>query len=287
VNNITGSATNDGLSWATAMSEPSYAITASETYRELGGVESGAAVTTNDYVMNTIVVQGTATGYLAISTLPSYCNVIGLGGNPRGNGYGIASFTQASGTDTATGSTRGSNWYNLQFTGSGTGWAMDFDVIFRSTIETCTFYNKSTGAMRIVTGGGVTIRDCDFGGDSVATAYGLYTGTNDNSGNFNSCLVVDSSFTATTAAIYQSAYWANATRFTNNLAMGGTYGIQDNSHNQGGIRYLAFYDKNFCYGSNSGDVNDAGMKVGILPEDRCIGNWCNDHGIGHWYVATS
>ncbi len=282
VNNITGSSTADGLSWNSAVDEVSTAVTLSEASRLIH-----PGTTTNDYIMNTIVVQGTGTGYSSISALPSYCNVIGLGADSRGNGAGIAYLTKASGTDTAAGSARGLSLYNMQFTGSGTGYAMDLAVIFRSTIEHCSFVNKSTAGMRIVTGGGVVIRDCDFGGDSVATAYGLYIGDDSSTKNFNQCLVADNTFTGTTAAVFQSAYLANATRFTNNLAMGGTYGIQDNSHNSDGIRFLAFYDKNFCYGNNSTTVGNAGMKIGILPDDRCIGNWCNDHGTGHWYAATS
>ena len=52
VNNITGSSTNDGRSWGAPFDQPSTAITASETYRQLGG--GAPDVSTNDYVRNTI-----------------------------------------------------------------------------------------------------------------------------------------------------------------------------------------------------------------------------------------
>ena len=281
VNNITGSSTADGLSWNSAVSEVSRAVTLSEASRLIhpGG-------STNDYIMNTIVVQGTGTAYSSISALPSYANIVGLGAEPRGNGAGIARLTSSSGA-TASGSTRGSNWYNIQFGGSGADYAMDIAVIFRSTFENCTFVNKSTAGMRIVTGGGVVIRECDFGGDTVATSYGLYIGDDTATKNFNQCLVVDNTFHGLTAAVFQSAYRTNNTRFTNNLAMGGTYGIRDNASNSEGIQFLVFYDKNFCYGDSSNNINDGGMKINITPLDRCIGNWCSDAGTGHWYAPVS
>ncbi len=46
VNNITGSSTNDGLSWANAMDEVSTAITASEVYRQLGGAAPDVTIST-------------------------------------------------------------------------------------------------------------------------------------------------------------------------------------------------------------------------------------------------
>jgi len=92
VNNITGASTNDGLSWGTAFAQVSQAITASTTYRELGGVESGSAVTTNDYVRNTIVVQGTGTAYTYLVDLGKHHNIVGLcqptGGRGAGTLYG-------------------------------------------------------------------------------------------------------------------------------------------------------------------------------------------------------
>ena len=65
VNNITGSSTNDGLSWKNAMDQVSTAVTASEAHR--------ATLTTNNgNVRNTIYVQGTKTAYTLITALPLY-----------------------------------------------------------------------------------------------------------------------------------------------------------------------------------------------------------------------
>ncbi len=121
VNNILGSSTNDGLSWGTAMDEVSTAITASETYRQLGGVVGGASVTTNDYVRNTIVVQATGTAYSAISALPNYTDIIGLGATPRGNGAGIVRIDGAGAADAMAGTARGLGLYNLQAMQSSAG----------------------------------------------------------------------------------------------------------------------------------------------------------------------
>ncbi|KKL18890.1 hypothetical protein LCGC14_2470980, partial [marine sediment metagenome] len=85
VNNITGSSTADGLSWNSAVDQVSTAVTLSEASRLIH-----PGTTTNDYIMNTIIVQGTGTAYTAVAALPSYARVIGLGADPRGNGAGIA-----------------------------------------------------------------------------------------------------------------------------------------------------------------------------------------------------
>ena len=92
VNNITGASTNDGLSWGTAMDQVTTAITASTTYRELGGVESGSAVSTNDYVRNTIVIQGTGTAYTYLVDMGRHHSIVGIcsptGGMGAGTSYG-------------------------------------------------------------------------------------------------------------------------------------------------------------------------------------------------------
>ena len=97
VNNITGASTNDGLSWNSAMDEVSTAITASETFRQLQGTD------TNDYIRNRIIVQGTGTAYTSLTALPSYCDLIGLGSEVRGNGSGIARIGSDANTTPASG----------------------------------------------------------------------------------------------------------------------------------------------------------------------------------------
>jgi hypothetical protein len=257
VNNITGLSTNDGLSWASPFAEISQAISASETFRAL---PSG---TTNDYVRNVIYVQGTGTAYTALDALPNYCDIIGIGADPRGNGTGIASVTASTGTDTvdSTG-VRGLGLYNLQFTGSGTGYSLDLAVCFRSIFENCAFVNKSTGSVRILTGGGITIRNCHMGGDTVTPTTGLTVGN--SGGNFNQCLVEANMIYGATTGIANSAYLCDGTLFRWNSVYGGTTGISDTS-TESTIAGNAFYMNNYVIGgtnafvvSNNGTARSAG-----------------------------
>jgi len=153
VNNITGSSDNDGLSWANAMDEVSTAITASETYRELGGVPSGRAVTTNDYVRNTIMVQGTGTAYTGITDLGEYYNLIGLGVPSDGIGGTIWNTTTLLGmarigSDTVStggmydldGEYSGVYVSNIHFQTGGTNPAFGVDELFQCKFEDCGFF---------------------------------------------------------------------------------------------------------------------------------------------------
>ena len=136
VNNITGDSSYDGLSWDTPFDEVSTAVTASETYRAL---PSG---TTNDYQRNIIFVAGTGTAYTAITSLPSYCDVIGIGANCFGNGAGIARIGADSGTSDGVDSTtaaRGVNFYNIQFQAGASGYAFRGTNLFRSNFVHCCF----------------------------------------------------------------------------------------------------------------------------------------------------
>ena len=83
VNNIDGSDSNDGESWDGAYATISQAITAADADRVL---PSG---TTNDYLRNQIFIAGTGTAYSPLTSLPSYCDMIGVGASPWGNGTGI------------------------------------------------------------------------------------------------------------------------------------------------------------------------------------------------------
>lgn len=137
VNNITGSASNGGLSWNNAMDEISTAITASETYRQL-------PTSNNEYIRNTIVVQGTGTPYTKLTTLPLYADLIGLGADVRGSGTGIVTvgeWTSASYALLTTDTIRGLGMYNIQFQGgnnvAGSTAIMKLTAIFRSKWEDC------------------------------------------------------------------------------------------------------------------------------------------------------
>ncbi len=161
VNNITGSSTNDGLSWNSAVDQLSTAVTLSEASRLIHN-----GTTTNDYIMNTIVIQGTGTTYTAVSALPSYCNVIGLGSVPFGNGAGIVTIGDATGAaHGVAGSTRGSNWSNIQFVGAGSYYAFSATVAYRSLFEFCAFGGNASSAacargLSVTSGSGLVVRDC-------------------------------------------------------------------------------------------------------------------------------
>ena len=256
VNNITGSSTADGLSWNSAVDQPSTAITLSETYRQLG---SGApSVTTNDYIQNTIIVQGTGTAYTAVSTLPSYTRIVGLGADPRGNGAGIAQIDGAGTADAMAGSARGLELYNIQCDQSGAGSVIGLDcvVLFRSRIEDCAFTNQGTSGIRIVSGGGVTIRNVTCSNDTVAQITGLTLG---NGATNNSHKIVDCEFFGDTNGVSFSSVAGKQTVFKNCYAYGGTYGFLDTSSSDVGFQ-PQYID---CYGNGQAgsSINSSGFKV--------------------------
>ncbi len=174
VNNITGSSSNDGLSWEFAMDEPSTAITASAAY--LAAQDSG-----NEYIRNIIYIQGTSTAYSALTELPSYCDMIGLGAYPGGDGTGIVVIkgTGADGAVGQSGGVRGLYISNIQFATSGAFWAMDLVKMFRSEITGCAFMGSTanssvafSGGLRVTSHfGGNYIHNNQFGGTN-----GVYGG---------------------------------------------------------------------------------------------------------------
>ena len=171
VNNITGSTTADGLSWNSAVSQVSRAITLSEASRL---VHQGT--TTNDYVRNKIVVQGTGTAYTKLTAMGLYVDLIGLGADPRGNGAGIArigSDTVAESGVVLTATVRGLNVYNIQFQAGINSYCWQHASMYRSRFENCTFMTNGaatgnpTGAFRSTTAmGGVVMDDCLIGGSN-------------------------------------------------------------------------------------------------------------------------
>jgi hypothetical protein len=257
VNNITGSSGASGLSWSDAFSQLSYAVTAAEAYR-------ATFATNNQYVRNVIFIQGTATAYSAVSALPNYCDIIGIGADPRGNGAGIARLDGAGAADAAaTAGARGLYIANLQFTGSGAYYAFDAAILFRSIFENCAFMNCATGGLRILTGGGITIRNCHIGGDTTTPATGLTVGN--SGGNFNQCLVEDNMIYGSTTGIANSAYLCDGTVFRNNTVYGGTTGVADTS-TESTIAGNAFYVNNFCSGTDAMAFTNNGAA-------RVIGNY--------------
>lgn len=181
VNSVLGSSSNDGLSWGTAFDQINTAITASEVYRQLGGVAGGASGTTNDYVRNTIIVQAAGelggSEYESITALPLHCDIIGLGDWPAGMGQGMVIIGRqnanldaiTSGTDTV----RGLGLYNLHAAADNdvadTYDALSVANFFRSRIEDC-WFGQATGSENINAGiecdssfSGVLIRHCMIG----------------------------------------------------------------------------------------------------------------------------
>jgi len=242
VDNIRGSSSNDGLTWDTPMDQISTAVTAWEAVR----TAYAAATTGSNYTRGIIYVQGTSTAYTALTALPNYCDIVGIGADPRGNGTGIASVTGSSTTDTVSSTgVRGLGVYNMQFTGTGAAYGMNLAICFRSDFVNCAFMNRTTGGLNIATGGGINISHCLFGGDTTYPVTALTVGTGGSGGgNFNQCLVEDSVFYGSTTGIVVSAYLCDQTVFKNNVVYGGTYGIQDTCSDSN-LASNAWYAGNF------------------------------------------
>lgn len=177
VNLRTGSTTNDGLSWNSAVSQISRAITLSEAKRTL---PSGS---TNDYIRNTIIAQGVgehSTGmyYSVLTALPLHCDIIGLGDWPAGLGQGIAAIGEVDGDQDGiitTSTVRGLNMFNLQVNGDGDTYnAMNVANFFRSRIEDC-WFGQMTGSVADNTNSGIM---CDNSLSSVLIRHCLIGQTN-------------------------------------------------------------------------------------------------------------
>ncbi len=210
VNNITGGSTNNGLSWKSAMDEVSTAITASEAWRQRASIDSG-----NEYVRNTIYVQGTSTAYTAITSLPSYADLIGIGGRfPQGNGAGIVRIGADTGTGesglSGTSSVRGLRMSGIQFQAGNGGYAFQLSNIFGSKIHDCAFTSNSSPAgapaagVEIAIGGGLSMRDCLWmNQSSVGNSFDVgfdVTGT-----HFNGCTIQNCKISGADAAFRLAA----------------------------------------------------------------------------------
>ena len=201
VNNITGDSSYDGLSWETPFDEVSTAITASETYR------AAASGSTNDYQRNIIYVAGTATAYGNLTALPNYCDIIGLGSNPRGNGCNVVTI-EGVGVDAAAGSCRGLYLKSLNFEVSGLFYAMDVSLMLRSTIDNCVFQASDANGS--------------------AAASGAFRATGAFAGNtiINSTFGITDGTYATTNGFEQSAGVSNNNWFENNIFFGIAYPVK-------------------------------------------------------------
>ena len=267
VNNITGDSGYDGLSWDTPFDEISTAITASETYRAL------PSSTTNDYQRNIIYVQGTGTAYSALTALPSYCDVIGIGANPRGNGAGIVRIIDnTASTDAVSGTARGLYMANIQMgsdaAGGSTGYALDLANCFRSTFENCVFWNKTSGGVRAANLGGVDFIGCQIGGGDTSNGANGFEVTGDA---FNNCWLIDNYIYGTTNGIViAAATTCNNTMIKNNFIYGATLGVDDNS-TASSVTQQAFFIENWVQSTDCFSIATDGA-------NKCIGNWANAAG---------
>lgn len=279
VNNITGASTNDGTTWDRAMDEINTAVTASEVYRQDRG-----AVSTNDYIVNTIVFQGTGTAYSAVTALPSYCDIIGLGADPRGNGAGIAQIDGAGAADAMTGSSRGLGLYNIQCDQSTAGAVVGLDcaVLFRSRIEDCNFCNNGTSGIRILVGGGNTLRNVTCTNDTFAQLTGLTLGTGATNNNY---LIVDCDFYGDTQGVSFTAVAGKQTLFKDCLASGGTYGFVDTTSNQ--IAHQPRYVRCYGFGTNNTTINQTGFVLSSTYTQRAFGCIDNANGTVRNYPSTT
>lgn len=269
VNNITGSSTNDGLSWGSAVAQVSQAVTLSEASRL---IHSGT--TTNDYIMNTIVIQGTGTTYSAISALPSYCNVVGLGSTPFGNGAGIVVIGDATGTaDGCAGSTRGSNWSNIQFVGAGSYYAIDLAVAYRTSFELCAFGGNAASAacaiaFNVVSASGLIMKDCKTIAHAAFPVIGFAMST--AGGNWNECVMERCYANASTTGYTNAGYLQNGSVVRECIFYGGTTGLSDTSA-QTGLGALAFYWHNFASGGTTGMTVTNGAELRSM-NNYSVGN---------------
>ncbi len=192
VDNVNGASGNDGLTRETAFAEVSQAITAWEAYR---------ITLDNVYSHGAIRVRGTGVAYAALTALPNYCDIIGEGANPNGNGTGIV-IIGADGADGIAGTARGLGLYNIQFVSGGAFWCCDFVQLLRSKIEDCAFQAKdhaTDGGIRFTgASGGVTIKNCHWlGSGNVIHKVGIEIA----GPNFNDVVVEGCDIAGTTAGV--------------------------------------------------------------------------------------
>lgn len=278
VNNITGDSGNDGLSWDLAFDQLSTAVTAQ-------AAAQAARTSGNNYVRDKIFIQGTSTTYTYISTLPSYCDVVGLGATPFGDGTGIVVIGDASGAaDGIAGSARGLYMTNIQCVGASTYYAADFAVLYRSTLENCAFGGNASSAacaraLSITSGSGVVIRNCRTVGHAAPPVIGFCFA--EAGGNFNECEVIDNFAYGSTTGMSNKGYLSNGTVFKNNVAYGGTTGMIDTGAG-GADASMAFWYNNFGSGATTGVTCSASA---TLAERHFMNNYSVGNATSAVYYA--
>ncbi|MGA2488787.1 MAG: hypothetical protein ABSF99_01175 [Anaerolineales bacterium] len=260
VDNVTGNdTTGDGLTWDSAYAQVTKAITAWETFR---------LAQTNVYARGAIFIRGTGVTYNYLTALPNYCDVIGVGADPRGNGAGIVVIGSDGAYNGATGvggttDMRGTNWYNIQFvSGNASNYAFYAPIAYRCRFENCTFGTTANGAagplagLYIAAGSGTVIKNCSTVANKGECVSGLKIG--DDGGvstkNFSQCLVEDCVWVGSTNGVLANAYLCDQTDFRHNSIYGASYGIRDTS-TETNIYGAIFYDDNY--------VTSAGTAISI------------------------
>ena len=245
VNNITGSdATNTGLGgWSDAFATVSHAIAVAEVFR-LGQLVN------NTFVRNTILVAGTGTAYAAVTALPNWTNVIGLGAYPFGNGSGIVIVDGAGAAAAMAGTCRGNFFKNLQFCASGAFWSFDGVQVLRTLFEDVCFRNNaaaSNGGFRVTgNSGGVVMRRCRLDGDAGYPAYGIYVTCGVT---FNSCTIEDCFISGTTNGVYIGAATDGIGTIFRNNYIGDQGGGCTLAINDVGSGYPVFAN-NYCFATS-------------------------------------
>lgn len=242
VDNVNGSSSYNGLSRTRPFAEPSQAIAAWEEFR---------AAQDNLYVRGLIKIHGTGTAYAALTALPNYCDMVGVGAEPRGNGTGIP-IIGADGADGIAGTARGLGLFNLQFISGGAFWCADFVQLLRSEIAYCAFQTKdhaSDGAMRFTgASGGLWIHDNHWCGSGLVHPK---VGIQVSGANFDNSKVEHNFIVGTTAGVLVDAGVANGdlTEFRDNHIGDGGRGcvtaIDDNA-----TAGMIMYNKNTVMGTN-------------------------------------
>ena len=282
VNNITGSTTADGLSWNSALSTVNAAITASEARRDL-------QATTNEYIRNTIIIQGTGTDHSAVATADcNYNDFVGLGANVRGDGVGICVISGSAGTTGAadawsfTATTRGNSWYNIQFDGNGTSYcAFDATSILRSTWEECGFMGDAHVNAALIAGlrttgalDGCTILDCIFGSNWAAPTSGISVGDSLGSTRIENCIIS----AATNGIIISTDGLTGQSVIKGCMIDAGTYGI----------RSLSAQTRLWIVGNYISSTDAISIIAGstLTGEHMCLGNVVSNAGTIAWEAVA-
>jgi len=289
VNNITGASTNDGLSWANAMDQPSTAITAGVAYQ-------ATHATNNEYIRNTIVMQGTATAYEALTSLAGYTDYVGIGADPTGNGGGIARIDGAGAkdsVDTGSSTVRGVNFYNLQFTHTSTPGTTYycFDIagaMYRSRFEHCGFTNGGAACFHAKSMGSIIIDDCHCMQDQFNALYGALIGsTSASTGNFNNCWIKNSNFHGNTAGFLNYNNSCSNTLLENCTFMGGTNGFVDLDNDANGAAHYLHIVNCYGFGTDSTSINAGGFEITNHYTLKALGCMGNDNGTLHNYPTIT